>query len=356
MANPLAGYGAGIRKETLLGWVAWYGISEAEVKYDDLKAKFEELELDLEALPAEIRAIDAFKRACRYTQAKKVPINGSDRYANVMVRDVAADRETTERQMVIEVVDSEGRRLEYEVAARLIFTKKIYTVSWEDENGKTQNQRFYLNADAQNYMEDHEGDNVRVSSMDRAEVTVEKIWTAGTHDDIVDRAIADFHWQFDRASQYLDTQTLRQMIRRQLDYMKSFMLRRNGSVYFLPKNEEKRATALCQLLDWIGGGSVFHILPLIDTEKQREMIQAAFEDEVHEEAMQMIVQLQDNLKSAKPITAAAWATYRERKDELLSRSKVYSDLIEREFAKAGTELAVLDDTMSEMLNLGLVKS
>lgn len=354
--NPLKGYGSGIRKETLLGFVAWYGISDVDIRYEDLKAKFAELGLDEEAMPGEIRAVDAFKRACRYTQERKQPIPGTDLLANVMVRDVANDRETTERHIVIEIVDQQGRRLQYETAARLLFTRRIHKVLWEDEKGRTQERQFYLEQEAAEFMEDCEGDNVRRATIEKAGVTVDKVWTYGRHDTIVDSAIARFRQEFDRASQYLDSQSLRQMIRRQLDFMKAFLLRKNGSVYFIPKHEERRAIALAELHEWFGGGSSFHILPLIDTEKQREMIQAAFEDEVHEEALQMIHKLKDALTESKPITAGAWNMIQQRKNELLERARAYSDLIDREFAKAGTELALLDDTMAELLNQGLVKA
>jgi hypothetical protein len=145
------------------------------------------------------------------------------------------------------------------------------------------------------------------------------------------------------------------MVRRQLDEMRAFLLRRNGSVYFVPKDQEDAAVGMTELLEWVGRGSGFHILPLIDTDKQREMIQAAFEDEVHESAQTMLNTLQEAIHKKEPVTKAAWLEFMNRKEALQSRAAEYSDLIDREFIKAGTELALLDDAMTDILTGGLIK-
>lgn len=313
--NPLAGYGAGIRKETLLGWVAWYGISDPTVEYNKLKDKFHELGLDEQALPAPLRPGDSFKRACRYAQASKLPIPGTDNYANVLIRKVAMEADLLEWHMVIETVDSEGRKLGYDEVAALRFRKDTNTLD-----------------------------------IDRTDFSKGKGYTGISND-----AVARFKEEFVFAQTFIDSQTLRQTIRRQLDMMRAFLLRRNGSVYYVPKDQESKAVALADLLEWVGGGSGFHILPLIDTDKQREMIQGAFEDEVHESAQKMLSDLQEAIVTKKKLTNGAWLEMMDRKDKLYERAREYSDLIDREFAKAGTELSLLDDSMMEVLKQGLIK-
>jgi len=140
-----------------------------------------------------------------------------------------------------------------------------------------------------------------------------------------------------------------------LDIMRAFLLRRNGSVYFVPKDQEPKAEALAYLLAWIGNGSGFHILPLIDTDKQRELIQGAFEDEVHESAQKMLNDTQEALVKNKKLTHGAWIEMLDRKEKLVERAREYSDLIDREFMKAGTELALLDDSLTQVLKEGVIK-
>ena len=363
--SPLAGYGAGIRKETLLGWVAWYGISDPEVKYDDLKQKVTDLGLDVDALPAPLRAGDSFKRACRYAEQKKLPY--SDLFVNIMIRSVSQDKETIERHLVVEIVDAEGRRLEYEIAAHLILDKFIYYLEWQEGPlGKRYQRTFRRREDALDARTNIENDkrfdegtwNLRLSSgLEDAALHVERTdWAKKPKNrQLVSEALERFEDEYENARTFLDAQTLRQMVRRQLDNMDAFLLRRNGSVYFVKKTEEERAIALCDLLEWIGNSSGFHILPLIDTDKQREMIQGAFEDEVHESAQAMLNTLSEALLAKKPVTKTAWMEYMDRKEALQARAAEYSDLIDREFVKAGTELALLDDAMTEILTSGLIK-
>lgn len=363
--SPLTGYGAGIRKETLLGWVAWYGISDPSVKYDDLKQKVTDLGLDVSALPAPLRAGDSFKRACRYAEQKKLPYGNL--FVNTMIRSVSQNTETVERHLVVEIVDADGRRLEYEVAAHLILDKFAYTVTWfeDGDRSKPRTRTFKHKQDAIDLRTNVESEkgfdpdrwSLRVSTTEEAVLTIDRTdWSRRTKNrNLVQDAIDRFQTEYTNATTFLDSQTLRQMVRRQLDLMRSFLLRRNGSVYFIPKDMEREAIAMCDLLDWIGHGSGFHILPLVDTAKQREMIQAAFEDEVHESAQTMLNTLQEALHNKEPITKAAWIEYMNRKEALQERATEYSDLIDREFIKAGTELALLDDTMTELLTGGLIK-
>jgi hypothetical protein len=361
--SPLAGYGAGIRKETLLGWVAWYGISDPEVKYDALKQRVVELGLDVSALPAPLRAGDSFKRACRYAEQKKLPYG--DVFTNIMIRAVTQDNETVERHLVVEIVDADDKRLEYEIAARLILDKYVYTLTWV-QNGKPKVQTFHRKqsaVDLRTKVEemksfDSKSWNLRLSVTEEPSLIIERFrWATLIHNrSLVESALETFEEEYRKARTYLDSQTIRQMVRRQLDLMRAFLLRRNGSVYFIPGNEEARAIALCELLGWISPGSGFHILPLIDTAKQREMIQAAFEDEVHESAQAMLHTLSEALLNGQPVTSAAWIEFMNKKEGLQAMALEYSDLIDREFIKAGTELSLLDDTMTELLKRGLVKA
>jgi hypothetical protein len=357
-SSPLAGYGSGIRKETLLGWVAWYGISDPEVKYDDLKAKVNELGLSEDALPAPLRPVDSFKRACRYAEAKKIPYKG-DLRLNIMIRSVSQTSESVERHMVFEVVDSEDKRLEYEIAAHLRLDKYAYTLVWND--GGKKKRTFRSKSEAVEFRTEIEETiddaNPRLATAEDELVTIDRTeWSREYKNrEIVSDAIKRFEEEYEKARTYLDAQTLRQMVRRQLDEMRAFLLRRNGSVYFVPKDQEDAAVGMTELLEWVGRGSGFHILPLIDTDKQREMIQAAFEDEVHESAQTMLNTLQEAIHKKEPVTKAAWLEFMNRKEALQSRAAEYSDLIDREFIKAGTELALLDDAMTDILTGGLIK-
>lgn len=342
--------------------MAWYGISDPEVEYDALKKRVIDLGLDVSALPAPLRPGDSFKRACRYAEQKKVPYG--DVFTNIMIRSVAQDNETVERQLIVEIVDAEDKRLEYEPAARLILDKYEYTLSWTAKNNRAMEETFphkQSAIDLRTKMEEKLGDvakgNLRLSQHEVPTLIIERFdWSNKLKNyKLVDAALERFEDEYEKARTFLDAQTIRQMVRRQLDLMRAFLLRKNGSVYFIPGDQEAQAIALCDLLDWISPDSGFHILPLIDTAKQREMIQAAFEDEVHDSAQTMLNVLAEALHNEEAVTSAAWVDFMSKKDALQARAVEYSDLIDREFIKAGTELTLLDDMMTEILKKGLVK-
>ena len=277
--NPLKGYGAGIKNQPLLGWIAWYTISEPRIEHANLKAKVIELGLDEVTLPAKLRSGDSFKRACRYAGQKKIPLVGTSNVANVLIRDVVQDTETVERHMIVEIRDSANHRLEYETAARLTLQKAAHHVSWE-KDGVKHKETFFRRSEASAKLKAL-GDDVdaSVESVNEPTLDIERtVWAATSqYRDLVDASVDKFVQEYDYAKTYLDPQTLRQMVRRQLDMMRSFMVRSTGSVYYIPVDQGEKAEKLAELLDWISDGSVFHMLPFIDTEKQREMMQASFE-------------------------------------------------------------------------------
>lgn len=356
--KALDGYGSGTRMP-ILGYAAWYTISAPRIEYDPLKAKITELGLDPSILPAQIRPGDAFKRACRYSKNAKIPLVGTENYANILIREVAQDSEAVERHMIIEICDPQNRRLEFETAASLVLNKNRIDVRWE-HGGVEQTKSFTRRVDAQLLLANLENREQKstTSTVDDPKIVVERtpIANGSQYRSIIDEAIDKFVTEYEDARNFLDAQTLRQMVRRQLTVMRSFKLKKTGSVYYVPKSEEAQAIALINLLDWMGDDSNFHILPLIDADKQREMMQAAFESEVHEHAQTMLSDVSEALRSGSKINASTWVEFLDRKERLLAQAREYSDLVQKEFTKAGIELALLDDAMTKALQGGLVKA
>ncbi len=101
---------------------------------------------------------------------------------------------------------------------------------------------------------------------------------------------------------------------------------------------------------------MFHALPLVDTTKQREMVTAAFEEEVHDEATQIIAELKSKKNQGSKMTGRAFEAYRKRYNQLKNNASEYAQLVETEMVKTKTEIQALDQQLMEMLTEGLVKS
>lgn len=311
--NPIPGYAAGMSDSSFLGYVAWYTITQPRVTHLELREMVADLPLSKSVLPKAPRMGDAFKRACRYSERKKVAIQGSDTFANFLIRNVAQDSTQVERHLVLEVVDEEGKRLDYHVVAQLTF--------------------------------DRTNDTLRVRQL-RTDTALQAL---------TDETLKMFTDNFDKASKYLDAQVLRLMIRQHLDVMSATSVRQQGSVYFIPIAAKKQTEALETLCQRLGKGSAFHSLPLVDTTKQREMIKDAFENDVHEQATQLIAEMTLKRQKGSTITAAKFTTYRNQFAKLKKDIGEYATIVDSELEKAKLEIQSLDSNLQKFLTQGLIK-
>jgi hypothetical protein len=174
-------------------------------------------------------------------------------------------------------------------------------------------------------------------------------------DPMVDESLQLFAAKLDDATKYIDAQVIRRMIRDQLTMLHAISVRSGGSVYFIPYREHKTTEALEEFVSHCGEGSGFHALPLIDDRKQREMIQGAFETEVHDEATQLIAELRQASILEQEMTANAWAVYRDRLSDLQARREEYADLVDTELSKAEDEVRALEVALTDYLTSGLIK-
>lgn len=296
-----------------LGHIAWYTVTKPRVTHEELEEMVSDLSLSKSPLPNAPRMGDAFKRACRYSERKGVPIPGTDTFANFLIRKVAQNADEVERHLVLEIVDTKGRRLEYHVVAEMTFDRK------------------------------------------KTSLKVSQRKVDDTLNLLTQETLKMFTDNFDTAAKYLDAQVLRLFIRDQLALMSATSVRSQGSVYFIPIQAKEQTEALEQLCNRLGAGSMFHALPLIDTSKQREMIIAAFENEVHEEATQLIAELTSKRNQGKEITAKAWEKYKERFNRLKKGANSYAEIVDDELEKVKLEIKSLDNNLSKFLTDGLVK-
>lgn len=298
----------------MLGFIAWYTIQDPKISHEQLMELVKASgHLNTSIVPNPARLGDAFKRACRYSDRYGLAIPYTNNVGNVMIRDVLTTPTEIERHMVLEIVDPEGRTLEFHTAAMLKFNRTNSTF------------------------------NVRQMAIDP------------DINPIIESSIDFFRQKFDEAVGTIDPQAIRRMIRDQLDLMGGIAVRRQGSVYFYPAKYKQQGEALEELCRNLNSGSTFHHLPLVDDHKQREMIQAAFEEEVHEEATELIKQLLIKREKGQAVTAKAWEEYQTRMNALNERRAEYEKLVTHEITKAEIELESLQGHLEDMLMDGLVK-
>lgn len=314
MTAAMPGYGADLPDELVLGHIAWYTITKPQVTQPEMAQLVTDLNLSPRIIPIEPRPGDAFKRACRYSERSGLDYPLSNDKANFLIRSVTTNHDEIERHLVLERVDATGKHLDYTIAAHLNYNR-----------------------------------------VDDA-MSIMKVKLPKHLDELVVETLNMFGTNFEEALKYIDAQVIRRMIREQLEIMGAIAIRKQGSVYFVPMKEKERTLALEKFCQNMGVGSVFHSIPLPDTTKQREMIHAAFEEEVHQEAAQAITELRKLRAIGEPISSKAWAKYRDQLNRLRTNYDSYGSLVNTEMIMAKTELKALSTHLTDFMQEGLVKA
>lgn len=312
--NPLK-LNEGLAEELILGQIAWYTISEPRVTQPEIAELIDKLGLDPRIIPGEPRPGDAFKRACRYSERTGLSIPDTNNKANFLIRKVAQTLTDIERHVVLEIVDPEGRKLSHEDVAHMRYDRNdgllhIGKITLPDENLR----------------------------------------------DMLNTILADFKENLADATKHIDAQVIRRMIRDQLDYISAIAIRRRGSVYFVPQRHIGKVEALETFCSHMGAGSEFISIPLPAGDKYNEMVQVAFEAEIHDESTQAIAKLVDVMSGGGKLSPKQFEDYRNRLDELKARADNYGSLVEIEMIKARAELKALEAHLGKVLTGGHIKT
>lgn len=225
----------------ILGYLTWYSVSEVFVKRSILQEKLLEVGLELDWLPKESSVADAFRKATKQVERKRIPApNGV--YHNYLIRDVGSDKDRVQRNIVLEVVDSGGNKLDYKPEEGILILDK-----------KTQKIATFQNT--------------------------------GTPTEIVEEAII----LFEMFKTHHDARTIRSMVCRLIKSMAATPVRPSGGIYFVPYQYQKELTSMVSFLKALPGDSTeAYMVPMIDTTENRDMIRAKLLDH-----------LKDTLKSLK---------------------------------------------------------
>lgn len=106
-----------------LGHLFWYSIGEDLYPRQKLESSLNKCGLSARHMPNEVRLVDAFRRATKEVETR---INqGKGITENYLVRDVSSNRELVIRHIVLETIDSNGRKLSYNEEEAVMKLDKI---------------------------------------------------------------------------------------------------------------------------------------------------------------------------------------------------------------------------------------
>lgn len=289
-------------KETYLGLLTWYQVSETQVDHAVLKASLEAHGLK-DLVPRAPRDEDVFRRCAPNGHRQRVETSNAAVYVNYLIRQVSRSSGVCVKHIVAEYVDSSGEKLDFE---------EVHSLKFDASSGGI------LSAP------------IGVGDMTAAEIA---------------RKIVD---EYHATRGKVNDDALRQIIRKVMERSRATTVRPSGGVYFVMSQYSDLVESLEGFANDMPGMSV-HSLPLVDSSKQRDMLRKAYEDETVGEAERLMAEIGEILGSADDITPDRFATISAKVNTISTRNAEYSHLLEDNLSLASTRLMLLKAQMGGLL-------
>lgn len=293
----------------ILGMLAWYSVPESsEISHKDYLFLIEKNNAPIKT-PELPRAADVFRRACNNAKMLKVPANVPGEFFNYTMRDSGYDDGFVFRTAVEERVDSKNHELGFRVIGQATFSRESIKTHYQIDD-----------------------------SIDPS-----------------DPAIAQFQKMQLTIDSYVDSKAetvpaiaVRESARRALEItLTGTRVRPGGGVYFISPEKLDKLESIDIVINSVPDAS-FHVLPLVDDKRQREMLKSSFEDESIEETKKLIDEITEILKSGSDISAKKFSQLHSRfstqKDKLAEYKALLSDALE-------TSSTALDVCNAQILQL-----
>lgn len=285
---------------SFLGRILWFTVSEMRVSADQLKTAFQNAGIDEKHLPKEISPRDAFRRATKIAEAKRIKID-SERYLNLLVREVKMSDDIIVRQLVREVVDSGNVRLEYLPVANL----------------KLENDKTFITEPLIN----------RYDLLNDEDIALLKVEN-----------------EFDKCQANYNGRHVRELVQGILSKCDPVSVRPSGGVYFIPECHSETVQALSDFVRELSQYSIdaersrLFQVPVISAEEHKVMITESLEDQVKGDSQSLISEMAKMLKDGRTITPKLAESYINKVKGLRKLVEKYEDVLQTEII--GTQSAM----------------
>jgi hypothetical protein len=288
----------------LLGHLFFYTLGDIKISESELEAIFVKNGLDKKYVK-KINKIDAFRRATsKAKQAVTINYNGSQAKARLEMDEVRCDSDCVVRALGRKVIDEANEALSYKTVGKIVFHRDNSTVTTSVNNS-------YI----------HEMD----------------------YTDVLDETVLRYNdW-----SVYHTKDTVRNMSNHVLESMYPVSLMPSGLCKFIPKASKDTLYALQGVirdLSAYGNDCLFEVVPVIDTEEQRELIDKSATKEIKEELYQFTQDLKQVITAKQTISTKSAVAYIEKFKALNAKAKEYESLL-------GTYMGLLTQQIQEAIAL-----
>lgn len=310
---------AGMDEGAFIGSILYFEFRQPKVTREDLERWFVELGLSDSYLPLPIKPIEAFKRATGVTAKHRYTLPG-DLEVELFVEHISTDDDRITRYIIRRVLDAKGKEIAYNTVGEAVFYKAGRTTRQKGTGGESVKMQVVGSPDA----------------VDEAEVRK-----------FIDTMHKDYRFFYD----HYYVQAIRDMVRNYITSLNAISVRSGGAVYFVHRSRWDTVNRLTELVNnKIGNGCRIHVMPLIDTDYQRDMLSEAYQDEVEQEVDKLLGKVAKVNESAKgkKVRPKDYAELQDAWQDLSSRSTEYTSIFNTRQERAATALEMALDALMEM--------
>lgn len=307
--------------DSALGHLIWFSVGDLEITRQDIEDLAHKTNLPDRFLPPQIRPVDAFRRAT--AEVGGAISEGEEISESILVREVSSDKEGVTRHLVRETADKKNKRLSYAHCGTFIY--------------------------------DRERESMRGTA----------------YAEEVSPAVQKASVLFQKYKYYYTADHIRRMVKHALAECQSVPLRTSGAVYFVPKRYGERIRSLRDFVKCLSGENTeIHLMPVVDMEEQREMLEEKLRSHVTAEVTRIGSALGGNVdvlsvKSSLKDTAAQFASTLKGNPEIsktLVSSAVehlqslslqvreYENLLETNLSEVRSSIDIIRTQVRAMLN------
>lgn len=308
MLTTFSEYEAQVRAKdsgSYLGHLVWFGVAETSVRHADLEAKLKAGGLE-RFTPAAPRDDDVFRRTFYNGQRRHLETDDPEVFENLLVREVGRRDGVIVKRIVVETVDTSGHKLGYREAVDIRFDSTKPDEMLVKPLGDDENSRAW---------------------------------------DLASVLAAEYR----DARGCVDARAVREIIRQVLGAAMATSLRPGGGLYFVPMDFVELLDGLEAVANGLPG-SMVHSVPLVDDEKQRDLVRRALEAETVDEIDRIVDEITAIVRSGKKVSMKQWSAFTARHRAVNERTKQYSGLLEQTLEDTDDRLRILGMEMANLLS------
>lgn len=324
----------GVDPNKILGWLVCYSINGVSIKPDDLKRHFIELGLDMDFFPAPVKPQPAFEKATGKEYGKRsYPLN-HDQSVELTIEHVTTTDDKVQRHIVRKLRDSSKVKLQYEP---LIGTATFFRPAPRDPRNRC-SHGLAVGACA-----------ICPGATFSTKFTVQWNKLSEQEKPIVKEFIENAEENYRTFATHLDSMAVRAVVR---DYIKSLnaVQLAGGGTYFVIKDYASTLERLSQLVDRLASNSTFQLVPLIESEPQRQRIADQFEAQIIEEAERLTAHFGKLMAEAagSPLPIKKFTEAGKLYRDMQARAEEYARKLRIGMSEAAAALEVAQHALADL--------